>query len=59
MLFLWAMHSCYVNLLSQFATKHKDLLVATINSVVADARYMDDFVVVGGKTKPIVPASSP
>jgi hypothetical protein len=59
MLFLWAMHSCYADLLSQFATKHKDLLVATIDSVVADAWYMDDFVVVGSKTKPIVLTSSP
>jgi hypothetical protein len=59
MQFLQAMHSHYADLLSQFATKHKDLLVATINSVVANARYMDDFVVVGVKTKPIVPASSP
>ncbi len=48
-LFLWAMHSCYADLLSQFATKHKDP-VATIDSVVANAWYMDDFVVLGGKT---------
>jgi hypothetical protein len=59
MLFLWAMQSCYHNLLSQFATKYKDLSIATIDSVVADPRYMDDFVIVGSKTKPITLASSP
>jgi hypothetical protein len=47
MLFLQATHSRYHNLLSQFATKHKDLSIATIDSVVADAQYMDDFMVVG------------
>jgi hypothetical protein len=52
MLFLCAMHSCYADLLSQFASKHKDLSLATINSVMADACFMDKFVVVGGKQKP-------
>ncbi len=50
MLFLQAMHSRYHDLLSQFATEHKDLSSATIDSVVADAQYMDDFVVVGAKS---------
>ncbi len=59
MLFLWGMHSCYQDLLSQFASKHKDLALATIDSIVADARFMDDFVVVKGKTKPGAPSPSP
>ncbi len=37
MLFLRGMHSCYQDLLSQFALKHKDLALATIDSIVADA----------------------
>jgi hypothetical protein len=49
MLFLWGMHSCYQDLLSQFESKHKDLSLATIDSIIADARFMDEFDVVGGK----------
>ncbi len=37
MLFLRAIHSCYQDLLNQFASKQKDLSSATIDSVVADA----------------------
>jgi hypothetical protein len=59
MLFLRGMHSRYQNLLSQFASKHKDLALATIDSIIADACFMDDFVVVKGKTKPGVPGPSP
>jgi hypothetical protein len=46
--FLQGMHSCYQDLLSQFASKHKDLSLATFDSIVADACFMDEFVVVGG-----------
>ncbi len=53
------MHSCYQDLLSQFASKHKDLALATIDSIVADARFMDDFVIVKGKTKPGASSLSP
>jgi hypothetical protein len=59
MLFLWGMHLHYQDFLSQFASKNKDLALATIDSIIADARFMDDFVVVGGKTKPGAPGSSP
>jgi hypothetical protein len=59
MLFLWGMHLRYQDLLSQFALKHKDLALATIDSIVADARFMDDFIVVGSKTKPGAPSPSP
>ncbi len=37
--------------------KHKDLLFAAIDSVVADACFMNKLVEVGGKNKPV--ASSP
>ncbi len=59
MLFLWGMHSHYQDLLSQFASKHKDLSLATIDSIVADAHFMDEFVVVGGETKPGAQGPSP
>jgi hypothetical protein len=37
MLFLCAIHACYSDLLSQFASKHKDLSLASIDSVMANA----------------------
>ncbi len=37
MLFLRAIHARYSDLLSQFASKHKDLSLASIDSVMADA----------------------
>jgi hypothetical protein len=37
MLFLCAIHTRYADLLSQFASKHKDLSLASIDSVMADA----------------------
>jgi hypothetical protein len=43
MLFLRGMHSRYQDLLSQFASKHKDLAIATIDSIVGDAKFMDEF----------------
>jgi len=52
MLFLRGMHSCYQDLLSQFASKHKDLAVATIDSIVCDAKFMDEFKLVDGSSKP-------
>jgi hypothetical protein len=58
MLFLRAIHARYSDLLSQFASKHKDLSLASIDSIVAGARFMDEFVVVGGKHKPGAPNPS-
>jgi hypothetical protein len=58
MLFLRAIHARYSDLLSQFASKHKDLSLASIDSVMADARFMDEFVVVEGKHKPGAPNPS-
>ncbi len=56
MLFLHGMHSRYQDLLSQFALKHKDLAVATIDSIVGDAKFMDEFKLVEGKSKPSGPS---
>jgi hypothetical protein len=58
MLFLCAIHVCYSDLLSQFTSKHKDHSLASINSVMANAQFMDEFVVVGGKHKPGTPNPS-
>jgi hypothetical protein len=61
MLFLRALHAPYGDLLSQFASKRKDLSTATIDSVISDARFMDEITVVGagGKPKPGLPSPSP
>ena len=61
MLFLRALHARYGDLLTQFASKHKDLSTASIDSVISDAKFMDEFTVVGagGKPKPGHPSPSP
>ncbi len=51
MLILRALHSKYQDLLTQFASKQKDLSSTTIDSVVADAKFMDKSIIVGAKTK--------
>ena len=60
MLFLGAMHARYGDLLTQFASKQKDLCLATIDLVVSDAKFMDEFTVIGagGKPKPGHPSPS-
>ncbi len=47
MLFLRALHSHYSDTLDQFRSRYKILEAATINSVVEDARYQDEFKLVG------------
>ena len=59
MLFLRAMHTRYGDLLTQFALKQKDLSLASIDSVVSDAKFMDEFTVVGAGGKPKLGAPSP
>ena len=61
MLFLRALHTCCADLLIQFASKQKDLSLASIDSVVSDAKFMDEFTVVGasGKPKPGHPSPPP
>jgi len=55
-LFLQVMHSWYQDLLTQFTSNQKDLSLATIVLVVANARFIDDVEVVGAKNKPSVPS---
>jgi hypothetical protein len=55
MLFLCAIHLRYQGLLNQFASKQKDLLAALIDSVVADAKFMDEFATIGANGKAILP----
>jgi hypothetical protein len=59
MLFLRAIHSRYQGLLNQFASKQKDLSVASIDSVVADAKFTDSFKPVGANGKAVLPSSTP
>ncbi len=59
MLFLCALYSSYHNLLMQVTSKQKDLASTTIDLVVADAQFMDKFIVVGVKSKPSAPGASP
>jgi hypothetical protein len=46
-LFLRALHSRYSDILDQFRSRYKHLEAATIDSVVDDARYHDEFKLVG------------
>jgi hypothetical protein len=59
MLFLRALRLRYQDLLNQFASKQKDLSVAMIDSVGADAKFMDEFVAVGANGKAATPSSFP
>jgi hypothetical protein len=59
MLFLHVMHARYNNLLTQFASKQKDLSLALVDLVVSDAKFVDDFTVVGAGGKPKPGTSSP
>ncbi len=52
-------HSRYQGLLNQFTSKQKDLSAASIDSVVADAKFMDEFATVGANGKAIHPTSTP
>jgi hypothetical protein len=59
MFFLPAIHSRYQGLLNQFASKQKDLSAALIDSVVADAKFMDEFATVVANGKAIHPTYTP
>jgi hypothetical protein len=59
MLFLRAIHPRYEGLLNQFTSEHKDLSTASIDSILSDAKYMDGFIPVGAKGKPVLTPSTP
>ena len=52
MIFIRALHSRYSDILDQFRSRYKDLEAATVDSVVADVKYHDEFQLVDPKTKP-------
>ncbi len=54
MFFLWSLHPCYNNLLEQFQSWYKDLESASLDSIVADIRYHDEFKLVGSDKKSLV-----
>jgi hypothetical protein len=54
-LFLRVLHARYNDLLTQFGSKQKDLASTTINSVMADAWFMDTFTLVDSQSKPSAP----
>ncbi len=45
--------------MNQFASKQKELSAASIDSVVADAKFMDEFATIGANGKAIHPTSTP
>ena len=51
MLFLRALHSRYSDILDQFRSRYKHLEAATVDSVVSDARYHDEFKLVASDKK--------
>ena len=59
MLFLHAIHPRYEGLLNQFASKQKDLSIASIDLILLDAKYMDRFIPVGSKGKALFSPSTP
>jgi hypothetical protein len=51
MIFIRALHSRYSDILDQFRSRYKDLAAATVDSVVADVKYHDEFQLVDPKSK--------
>jgi hypothetical protein len=51
MLFLCALHPRYSDILDQIRSRYKTLATATIDSVVEDARYHNEFKLVGSDKK--------
>ncbi len=47
MLFLWALHPHYKGIIDLFVSKQKDVSIATTNSIVSDAKYMDELAILG------------
>ena len=52
MLFLWALHPWYKAIIDLFASKPKDISVASINSIVLDAQFMDELSFFGSNGNP-------
>jgi len=52
MLFLRALHPHYKSIIDLFASKQRDISVASINSIILDARFMDEFPFFGSNDNP-------
>jgi hypothetical protein len=52
MLFLQALHPCYKAIIDLFASTQKDISIATINSIVSDAKFLDELAFFGTIGKP-------
>ena len=59
MLFLWALHPCYKAIINLFASKQKDILVTTINSIISNAKYIGDLAFFGTNGKPCLVTDDP
>ncbi len=59
MLFLWALHPCYKAIINLFASKQKDILVTTINSIISNAKYISDLAFFGTNGKPCLVTDDP
>ncbi len=51
MFFLCSLHPCYDDLLKQFRSRYKSLDGASLDSIVADVRYHNEFKLVGSDKK--------
>ena len=52
MLFLRALHPRYKSIVDLFASKQRDISVASINSIILDARFIDEFNFFGSNGNP-------
>jgi hypothetical protein len=52
MLFLRALHPRYKTIIDLFASKQRDISVASIDSIILDARFMDEFPFFGSNGNP-------
>ncbi len=48
-LFLWALHPCYKAMIDLFASKQKDISVASIVSIVLEAQFIDELFFFGSE----------
>ena len=55
MLFLRALHPHYKAIIDLFASKQKDISITTINSIVSDAKYMDELAFLGTNRNLVLP----
>ena len=52
MLFLWALHPRYKAIIDLFASKQRDISVASIDSIILDAQFMDGLSFFGSNGNP-------